>query len=1786
MIKRIYAILLLSLSSWSISHAQNCAVNAGINQDICLNGDLSLNGLASGLFKAPSDLKWRQIAGPSVLLEDENDLKSRTIGLTAGNSYTFRLSGTCDDGVVANDQVVLTVLDITDAMAGANQLLCPGSNPLSGNAVGANETGAWDVLLPNNAGVSVTPQSSPTASATTPSDEAGVSDLVWTITHTNGCVSKDTVKVTNYGGESPVKVTPNTITIGQCYSATQCYDLSATFGGNGFGGQEGTWSQVSGPTIVTFDDVNDNESEVCNLSEGCYKLKWTVAGGCVTGSDTIRICVPAPTQTNTNATSPRIDICDGRTTIQLVGSPPIYNNETVKWTKTSGAGSIIIDNDTSSTTLVTGLNGTNRSRYTYTITNDSTGCSNSVLVDVRYRPQNRIDPIANQILACGATSVNIPYTSTGQAQRSLISAPSGYGGSVPSSFTSDNSPLNLSGLNVPGTYIYQLRRRRTNVGARGCIDAVEQVTVITSESSAGVNAGTDLFLPCGTTSSNLAGNEPDDGVIGTWSQVSGPNTLTIADPNSPTSAISGFANGKYVLKWTLSGGLACGPLEGQMEVVFSDLPPQSVTSGTAKTICYGSPFSLEGNAPLQGEVGVWSVTPSAGVTFSDINSPTSTVDGLVASTAYSFKWKVENKCGKDSSTVVITTNNIQGAPAANAGTDQCEPTGTSSITLDGNDPGSFTGLWTKISGPSANILAPGSENTVVNSLVDGTYEFEWSLANGSCDPTRDTVEITIAAAATTAAAGSDIDSCSNSITLAATAVTNGIGTWSQVSGPAGWEVDDINSPTARFTSLVSGSYGFKWTVSNGSCIGSEDIVKVNIDNVPTFPTATVSQKLCGTGTSVSLNGNTISNGTAIWSTILKPGTASPTIADITDDNTTASGLITGIYQFERATYSTFGLCPSYRDTLSDTIVVSASLGADLSYCIAQSSLTLTGNEYTDGTWTKVTGPSVTETTLSDYETVLTDLNVGTYNFEYEIPSTYGCPATKDSILIILSDSSNGPSAGLDQELCNATSITLDGNDLSPNTGTWTKTFGPSATITDDNLFNSGVTGLTAGLYLFEWRATNGACNMSDEVRVEIFTAPTTAAAGLDQNICPERTELAGNVITTGLGNWTQVGTTPSIAVIDEPVNPTTAISGLNTVGTYTFEWVATNGSVCPESKESVDIIISHLNPTVASAGADQESCNVISSNLAGNAVTVGSGLWSEYATNSPATLTDNLSPTTGYSLTAEGTYGFIWTATNGSCVSKDSVEITMYDLVSAPNAGVDRSICFGDALILDGSNPTPQNMAWSQISGPSSSGFVDSTLYNTGVFGLAAGVYKFKYTGKNGSCPIKTDTVDITVDANCTINISGNLYQDGNGLKDNSIDGTGVNQPDGTQMYVSLVDNLGAVVGTAAIASDGSYDFLDIPNYATYSMVLHSTPAGSATPSVPANWVNTGENTGAGADGDGNVNGTIVSIVANSTDIINVNFGIEKAPETTDRAYTLTPSPLPNTVRSLTSGNGMGNLAGTDAEDGSQGSGDTVVISSIAAMNGSTLFYDANGDGMLTSGEEISVNDTIKNYDPAKLSVKFANSGGVTSFEFEYAWVDNAGIADATPARYTVDWSTPLPVEWLSFDATLDRDDNGLLTWSTASELNNDQFTIMKLGDDREFYKLGVLQGSGTTNEISEYTFIDYNVGPGTSYYKIVQQDYDGTLSETEVRSIAKSVSSESIVYPNPAHAKVYISMESSGNLDVKIYNGLGIDCTNLVSSSMSEDKMSCDIAALPAGVYYFEILEADIKKVVKVTVF
>jgi len=171
-----------------------------------------------------------------------------------------------------------------------------------------------------------------------------------------------------------------------------------------------------------------------------------------------------------------------------------------------------------------------------------------------------------------------------------------------------------------------------------------------------------------------------------------------------------------------------------------------------------------------------------------------------------------------------------------------------------------------------------------------------------------------------------------------------------------------------------------------------------------------------------------------------------------------------------------------------------------------------------------------------------------------------------------------------------------------------------------------------------------------------------------------------------------------------------------------------------------------------------------------------------------------------------------------------------------------------------------------------------------------------------------------------------------------------------------------------------------------------------------------------------------------------------------------------------------------------------------------------------------------------------------------------------------------LSVEFVLFTGTISS--NGVeLRWQTAREVNNYGFEVeRKLADSEGWIKLGFVEGSGNSDSLKEYSYVDTDIKEqpiGKYYYRLKQIDtvnasfnYSKTI-EVEWTGVSIIDERQNIPkqyalrqnYPNPFNPVTTISYDLPKDVYVEltVYNMLGEKVTTLVKGNQ------------PAGYYNVE---------------
>lgn len=196
---------------------------------------------------------------------------------------------------------------------------------------------------------------------------------------------------------------------------------------------------------------------------------------------------------------------------------------------------------------------------------------------------------------------------------------------------------------------------------------------------------------------------------------------------------------------------------------------------------------------------------------------------------------------------------------------------------------------------------------------------------------------------------------------------------------------------------------------------------------------------------------------------------------------------------------------------------------------------------------------------------------------------------------------------------------------------------------------------------------------------------------------------------------------------------------------------------------------------------------------------------------------------------------------------------------------------------------------------------------------------------------------------------------------------------------------------------------------------------------------------------------------------------------------------------------------------------DLRTTSIIKFFNASTVIIhndlsNRNFFGTVTIDSDINITGNLYNM----FFTNITGSGSVTAGTYS-GWGTTFGFAPNDNIPDGTNYPTALPIELVSFSAQALG--NGVeVKWATASEVNNDYFTIERSLDGESFEIVTELSGAGNSNSIINYSIIDGEPYDGLSYYRLIQTDFDGEYKYSDIVSIQFEMNqSKSFfeIYPN-----------------------------------------------------------------------
>jgi endonuclease I len=296
--------------------------------------------------------------------------------------------------------------------------------------------------------------------------------------------------------------------------------------------------------------------------------------------------------------------------------------------------------------------------------------------------------------------------------------------------------------------------------------------------------------------------------------------------------------------------------------------------------------------------------------------------------------------------------------------------------------------------------------------------------------------------------------------------------------------------------------------------------------------------------------------------------------------------------------------------------------------------------------------------------------------------------------------------------------------------------------------------------------------------------------------------------------------------------------------------------------------------------------------------------------------------------------------------------------------------------------------------------------------------------------------------------------------------------------------------------------------------------------------------------------------------------------------------------------------------NGSTSVGKSISLSGTLAQNG--IYIIANSSATAWSGTpDLSTGNLNFNGNDAVVLVNSNVKGNVdvvgtigssSDFAKDKTLERNATAAGPNSTYTTSEWDTkakddvsglgnpgPLPVELLSFNAVY-KNEQIILEWETASETNNDFFTIERSEDAKYFSPIGVLKGAGNSTLVHNYQFIDKNIKKGIwLYYRLKQTDFSGNFTYSKTISIQPYFETTQLTNYYYSNRVLYLEIQGSDvqNIIFRLYNLNGqLLISNNLKVYKGNNRYQIKLPNHVSGLYFMQLTSDRINIAQKVMVY
>lgn len=199
-----------------------------------------------------------------------------------------------------------------------------------------------------------------------------------------------------------------------------------------------------------------------------------------------------------------------------------------------------------------------------------------------------------------------------------------------------------------------------------------------------------------------------------------------------------------------------------------------------------------------------------------------------------------------------------------------------------------------------------------------------------------------------------------------------------------------------------------------------------------------------------------------------------------------------------------------------------------------------------------------------------------------------------------------------------------------------------------------------------------------------------------------------------------------------------------------------------------------------------------------------------------------------------------------------------------------------------------------------------------------------------------------------------------------------------------------------------------------------------------------------------------------------------------------------------------------------------------------------------------------------------------SAFGLAFSWNRTGGGSGSAFAQIDlitikVYYTQPLPVELIAFNTEC-LNGNVIIRWSTATQNNNDYFTLEKSSNGIDFRVFDSIDGDGNSLIQNNYSLKDDEPFEQLTYYRLKQTDFSGNYTYSQVIALECSLANFDVtIHPNPFNSQTVISFDKEQiNTSIKITNSFGQEIKSIFIANSKQ--IAIEKGNIGPGIYFVQI--------------